>query len=68
MADVERKGELEVLHVVIVIALAVLMLLVIIPVVAGASKIVASKGCTIAYQILNSLHSVISSEPLADFC
>ncbi len=68
MADVKKKGELDVLHVVIVIALAVLILLVTIPVVAGASKVVASKGCTIAYQMLNSLHSIISSEPLADFC
>ncbi len=68
MADVERKGELDVLHVVIAIVLAIIILLVTIPVVAGASKVVASKGCTIGYQMLNSIHSIIMSEPLADFC
>lgn len=68
MADVKKKGELDVLHVVIVIALAVLILLVTIPVVAGASKVVASQGCTIAYRIMNTLYTTIRSEPLADFC
>lgn len=56
------------LRTVIRLAIAILVILVLLPVVAKGAEIISGGGCTISHNIMSALYSMISKEPLPSNC
>ncbi len=68
MVNVKRKAISDMLRTVIHIAIAILILLVLMPIASAATEKVASGGCTMIYQVMSALNGLLRKEPVPNFC
>lgn len=63
-----RKAISDVLRTVIRLAVAILVILVLIPIVATGAQSVSDGGCAITTQVWSAIYSVMTGESIPDVC